>query len=99
MVKLGLFVRIEAFPGREQDVENFLTGALPLVNAEPDTRVWFALRLGERTFGIFDAFDDEAGRDAHLTGEVAAALAEYTGQLFPAPLIEKVDVLAGKLST
>jgi quinol monooxygenase YgiN len=97
MVRVGLFVRIEAFPGREQDVENLLTAGLPLVQAEPATAAWFALRLGERTFGIFDAFADDAGRDAHLTGEVAAALAEYTGQLFPAPLIEKVDVLAAKM--
>ena len=74
MVTVGLFVRIEAKPGKEVAIEKFLTGALPLVEAEPATTVWFALRLGPPTFGIFDAFPDESGRNAHLSGRVAAAL-------------------------
>ncbi|MFP3563552.1 putative quinol monooxygenase [Paraburkholderia sp. SIMBA_030] len=98
MVKLALFVRLEAKPGKEKDVEAFLLSGLPLVEDEPATVAWFGLRLGPSTFGIFDAFPDEAGRQAHLSGEVAAALMAKAGELFAAPpTIEKVDVLAAKL--
>ena len=71
-ITVGLFVRIEAKPGKEVAIEKFLTGALPLVEAEPATTVWFALRLGPPTFGIFDAFPDESGRNAHLSGRVSS---------------------------
>ena len=99
MVKVALWVRLEAKPGKEADVEGFLRGGLPLVQAEPATTVWFGLRLGPSTFGIFDAFPDEAGRTAHLTGRVAAALGEKASELFAKPpTIERVDVLAAKLS-
>ena len=74
MVKVALLVRLEAKPGKEAAVEKFLTGALPLANQETATPVWFALRLGPSTFGIFDAFADDAGRQAHLSGPIAAAL-------------------------
>ena len=74
MVSVGLFVRMQAKPGKEADVENFLRGGLPLVQEEPATVAWFGIRLGPSTFGIFDVFPDEAGRQAHLTGKVAAAL-------------------------
>ena len=98
MVKVGLFVRLEAKPGKEKEVENFLLGGLPIVQEEPATTVWFGIRLGPSTFGIFDAFPDEAGRQAHLTGKVAAALMAQAGELFATPpSIEKVDVLASKL--
>lgn len=98
MVKLALFVRLEAKPGKEQDVERFLLDGLPMVQAEPATTAWFGIRLGPSTFGIFDAFPDEAGREAHLTGSVAAALMEKAGELFAStPTIEKADVLAAKL--
>lgn len=98
MVKLALFVRLEAKPGKEKDVEDFLLNGLPLVQAEPATTAWFGIRLGPSTFGIFDAFPDEAGRQAHLSGKVAAALMEKAGELFSTPpSIEKVDVLAAKL--
>jgi quinol monooxygenase YgiN len=98
MVKVGLLVRLEAKPGKEADVENFLRGALPLVQQEPGTTAWFAIRLGPSTFGIFDAAPDEAGRQAHLFGQVAAALMAKAAELFSQPpLIEKVDVLAAKL--
>jgi quinol monooxygenase YgiN len=97
MVKTGLFVRLEAKPGKEQEVANFLSGALPLVLEEPATTTWFALRLGPSTFGIFDAFGDEAGRQAHLSGKVAAALmANAPTLLAQPPDIEKIDVLAAK---
>ena len=98
MVKLALFVRLEAKPGMEQEVERFLLDGLPLVEDEPATTAWFGLRLGPSTFGIFDAFPDEAGREAHLSGKVAAALMARAGELFAVPpTIGKLDVLAAKL--
>lgn len=98
MVKVALFVRLEAKPGKEEEVESFLLAGLPLVQAEPATTAWFGIRLGPSTFGIFDAFPNEAGRQAHLTGQVAAALMAKAGELFAKPpSIEKVDVLAAKL--
>lgn len=98
MVKVGLFVRLDAKPGKEAEVESFLRGGLPLAEAEPETTAWFALRLGPSTFGIFDAFPGDAGRQAHLAGPIAAALmAKASDLLSKAPVIEKVDVLAAKL--
>src|SRR6266540_4013556 len=98
MVKTALFVRLEAKPGKEKDVENFLLGGLPLVQAEPATTAWFGIRLGPSAFGIFDAFPDEAGRQAHLSGKVAAALMAKAPELLSQPpVIEKVDVLAARL--
>ena len=98
MVKVALFVRLEAKPGKEKEVESFLMSGLPIVQAEPATTAWFGIRLGPSTFGIFDAFPDEAGRQAHLTGRVAAALMAKAGELLAQPpSIEKVDVLAAKL--
>jgi len=96
-VNVGLLVRIEAMPGREAEVESFLRQALPIVEAEPATITWYAIRLGPSTFGIFDTFPDQAGRQAHLSGPVAAALMENVGKLFSAPTIEQVDVLEAKL--
>ena len=72
MVTKALFVRLETKPGREADVERFLRSGLPIVEQEPATTAWFAVRIGPSTFGIFDAFPDEAGRRAHLSGGVAA---------------------------
>jgi quinol monooxygenase YgiN len=98
MVKVALFVRLEAKAGKESEVESFLKSGLPLVMDEPATIAWFGIRLGPTTFGIFDAFPDDAGRQAHLSGRVAAALMEKAGDLFSEPpTIEKVDVLAAKL--
>jgi quinol monooxygenase YgiN len=98
MVKVALFVRLEAKPGKEKEVESFLMGGLPLVMEEPATTAWFAIRMGPSTFGIFDAFPDESGRQAHLSGKVAAALMARASELFSKPpSIEKVDVLAAKL--
>ncbi len=98
MVKLALFVRLEAKPGQETALANFLAGALPLANAEAATSAWFALKFGPSTFGIFDAFADEAGRTAHLQGPIAAALmANAAALLAVPPTIEKVDLLAAKL--
>ncbi|MBM0748421.1 antibiotic biosynthesis monooxygenase [Pantoea eucrina] len=98
MLKTALFVRLEAKPGKEQDVEAFLKSGLPVVQEEPETVAWFGLRLGPSTFGIFDAFPGEEGRNAHLSGKVAAALMAQAEDLFSEPpSIEKVDVLASKL--
>jgi quinol monooxygenase YgiN len=98
MVKTALYVHLEAKPGKENEVQKFLEGGLALVNEEPATVAWFGMRMGPSTFGIFDAFPDEAGRDAHLNGKVAAALMARAGDLFAAPpKIQKVDILAAKL--
>lgn len=98
MVTVALFVRLEAKPGKEKDVEQFLRSGLPLVNDEPATTAWFGIRIGPSTFGIFDAFPDENGRQAHLSGKVAAALMAKAGELLSTPpSIEKVDVLGAKL--
>jgi quinol monooxygenase YgiN len=98
MVKVALFVRLEAKPGKEKEVENFLLSGLPLVEEEPATTAWFGIRLGPSTFGIFDAFPNDEGRQAHLSGKVAAALMASASELFAGPpSIEKVDVLAAKL--
>jgi quinol monooxygenase YgiN len=98
MVKVALWVRLEAKPGKEAEVESFLRNGLPIVQQEPATTAWFAIRLGPSTFGIFDAFPDDAGRQAHLSGKVAAALKEKAAELFAKPpVIEKIDVLSAKL--
>jgi quinol monooxygenase YgiN len=98
MVKLALYVRLEAKPGKEQEVADFLRSGLPLVEEEPATVAWFGIQMGPSTFGIFDVFPDEAGRQAHLSGKVAAALMAKAGDLLSQPpRIEKVDVLAAKL--
>jgi quinol monooxygenase YgiN len=98
MVKVGLLVRLEAKPGKEKEVENFLRAGLELVQEESATTVWFAIRTGPTTFGIFDAFEDDVGMDAHLEGQLAAELKKKALKLFAQqPVIERVDVLAAKL--
>jgi quinol monooxygenase YgiN len=98
MVHVALLARLEAKPGKEAEVADLLKSALPLANAEPATTVWFALKLGPSTFGIFDAFPDDAGRQAHLSGQIAAALMAKAPELLAkSPTIEPVDVLAAKL--
>src|SRR5882757_2846983 len=97
-VTVALFVRLEAKAGKEAEVEQFLRGGLALVQQEPATTAWFGIRLGPSTFGIFDAFPDDAGRQAHLSGQVAAALMAKAPELLAEPpSIEKIDVLAAKL--
>ena len=97
LVSKGLLVRIEAKEGREDEVRSFLQSGQALVEEEPETTAWFAIQLGSSSFGIFDVFPDEAGREAHLSGQVAQALADNTGELFDEPSIERVDVIATKL--
>ena len=95
---VALWVRLDAKPGKEAEVEQFLRGGLDIVQQEPATVTWYALRLGSSTFGIFDTFPDNAGRQAHLNGRVAAALMAKAGELLSQPpKIEQVDVLAAKL--
>ena len=98
-VHLGLLVRLEAKPGKEEEVASFLRGGLAIVEEEPATVSWFAIQIGPSTFGIFDVFPDEAGRQAHLAGRVAAALMAKAPELLSQPpVIDKIDVLAAKLS-
>ena len=97
MEKIGLLVRLEAKPGKEQQVADFIKGVLPLALEEAFTVSWFALQLGKSTFGIFDTFEDEAGRLVHLSGQIAQALMANASDLLASdPVIEKADILAVK---
>ena len=98
MLQVALFVRLEAKAGKEDDVMKFLETGLALANQEATTPVWFALRLGPSTFGVFDAFANESGRQAHLSGPIAQALMAQAPELFTEPpAIEQIDVLGAKL--
>ena len=93
----GLLVRLEAKPGKEQAVADFLKSGLAMAQDEPATITWYGVQLGPSTFGIFDTFPDEAGRQAHLTGPIAAALMANAANLLATdPVIENVDILAAK---
>ena len=97
MAKFALLARLEAKPGKEEEVAEFLRSALPLAQKESGTVKWFAFRIGSSTFGIYDTFDDEAGRQAHLSGPIASALMAKASELLAKPpVIEKLDILAEK---
>jgi len=97
MEQLALLVRLQAKQGKEKEVEEFIKGALPLARQESGTIRWYALRLGPSTFGIFDTFEAESGREAHLGGPIAQALMAKAGELLAvAPTIEQVTLLAVK---
>jgi quinol monooxygenase YgiN len=97
MVKLALLVRLEAKPGKEKELENLLTSSLQLAQNEPGTIHWFALRIGPSTYGIFDTFEKEEGRQAHLNGPIAAGLVAKAPELLAKPpVIEQVELLAVK---
>lgn len=98
-VSKALLVRLEALPGRQDDVRDFLQQGLSIVQGEAKTVRWFGFQFGPNSFGIFDAFPDDDGRQAHLSGEVAKALGEKTGVLFEKPTIEPLDVIAEKQPT
>ncbi len=99
MLSLGLFVRLEAKPGKEKEVSAFLMQGLQMANQEPTTPLWFALRLGPSTFAVFDSFADETGRQTHLNGPIAKALMAIAPNLLAAPpSIEKTEVLGSKIS-
>ena len=98
MVKLALYAHMKAKPGKEKEVEDFLKSGLAIVEQEPGTIAWFAIKEGPGSYGIFDVFENEAGRDAHLTGQVAKALFAKAPDLFAeTPSVNKPDVLAAKL--
>jgi quinol monooxygenase YgiN len=98
MVTKGLLARLEAKPDKVEQVKAFLESAEPIVENEPETTAWFAIRLGPTSFGIFDVFPDEDGRQAHLNGDVAAALMEKASDLFAEdPDIKELDILADKM--
>ena len=100
MVTVGLWVPLEAKPGKEEEVAAFLASAQALVDEEPETTAWFAARLGPSSFAIFDVFPDDSGRQAHLTGKVAEALMAQAEDLFATPPdIQHVDVIASKLAS
>ena len=97
MEKFAILARVEAKAGKEQEVLAFLKSALPLAQGEPGTVKWYALQIGPSTFGIFDTFESEDGRKAHLNGPIAAALmANASALLAKDPVIEMVDLLAIK---
>ena len=97
MEKFALLARVEAKPGKENEVLAFLKSALPLAQADPDTVRWYALQIGPSTFGVFDTFETESGRQAHLAGRIAEALmANASALLSKPPVIELVDLIAVK---
>jgi quinol monooxygenase YgiN len=97
MVKLAVLVRLEAKPGKEKELEDLFVTALPLAQNEAGTIHWFALRIGPSTYGIFDTFEKEEGRQAHLNGPIAAALVAKAPELLSKPpMIEQVELLAIK---
>ena len=97
MPKLGLFVRLEAKPGKEEAVAAFLKQAIEMAKQEKTTLLWFSLRLGPSTFAVFDAFADESGRQTHLNGPIAKALMASAPDLFAVPpSIEKTEILGAK---
>ena len=97
MIKLALFARLEAKPGKEADVAAFLEAGLAMARAETTTPIWFALRLSPTTFGVFDAFHNEDGRQQHLSGPIAQALMAKAPELFASPpTIDKIEVLGLK---
>ena len=99
MLNVGLFVRLEAKPGKEEQVAAFLKQGLQLANEERTTPVWFAVRFGRSSFAIFDSFADEGGRTTHLAGPIAKALMEQAPTLLAsAPSIERVDVIGAKVT-
>jgi len=98
MLKLSLFVRLEAKPGKEDEVAAFLQQGLQLANQETTTPLWFALRFGPTTFAIFDSFENEAGRQAHLSGPIAKALMDNASRLLATPpAIERAEILGAKI--
>ena len=97
MIKFGLLATLVAKPGKEQAVEDFLKSAQPLAEKEEETITWYAFKINENTFGIFDSFEREEGRQAHLSGPIAKALMENAAELLASdPVIEQVDILASK---
>jgi quinol monooxygenase YgiN len=97
MDKVAILALLTAKAGKEKEVEEFLKSAQPLAEREPGTTTWYAVKLGDNRFAIFDTFKDEAGRNAHFTGEIAKALFARAEELFSTPpAVEKLEILASK---
>jgi quinol monooxygenase YgiN len=97
MATLSIWVQMEAKPGKEKEVEEFLKSAQPLAVKEKGTLTWYAIKLGPGKYGIFDTFADEKGREAHLNGDIAKALFAKAKDLFAkAPEVNKPEILAAK---
>jgi quinol monooxygenase YgiN len=97
MDKFAIWAHLQAKPGKEAEVEEFLKSAQPLAEREPGTTTWYALKIGPSTYGIFDTFADETGLNAHLNGEIAKALFAKAEELFAeAPKIDQPEILAAK---
>jgi quinol monooxygenase YgiN len=99
MVTVGILVGLKAKRGKEEELAAFLMQGLALANQETTTPLWFALRIGGGSFAIFDAFTDESGRQAHLTGPIAKALvAQAPHLLAEPPAIQQLEVMGAKLT-
>ena len=97
MAQFALYAHLKAKPGKEAELESFLKSALPLAQAEAGTRTWYAFQEDQGAYGIFDTFDTEAGRQAHLDGQIAKALMAKAGELLAEPpAIHKIRLLANK---
>jgi len=97
MAKQAIWVMLKAKPGKEADVEAFLKQGASMANDEPETVTWYGLKMGPGVYGVFDTFNDEAGRDAHLSGPIAKALMANASELFANELrIEQMEILAAK---
>jgi quinol monooxygenase YgiN len=97
MSKLAIWAQLEAKPGKEKEVEDFLKSAQPLAEREAGTITWYAIKMGPGKYGIFDTFADENGRNAHLNGEIAKALFAKAKDLFSQPpKVDKPEILASK---
>jgi quinol monooxygenase YgiN len=100
MSKLGIWAQLEAKPGKEKELEEFLKSAQPLAEREPGTITWYAIKMGAGKYGIFDTFADENGRNAHLSGDIAKALFAKAGELLAKPPeIAKPEILAAKVGS
>ncbi|HWZ97547.1 MAG TPA: antibiotic biosynthesis monooxygenase [Candidatus Dormibacteraeota bacterium] len=98
MPKLAIWVQLNAKPGKEAEVEKFLQSAQPLAERESETITWYAVKMAPGSYGIFDTFADDSGRNAHLTGDIAKALFARAEELFAAPPeVHKLEVLAAKV--
>jgi len=97
MATKAIWVMLKAKPGKENDVEAFLTQGAAMAKDEPQTVTWYGLKIAPGMYGVFDTFNDEAGREAHLSGEIAKALMANWDALFSNELkIEKMDILSDK---
>lgn len=97
MAKQAIWVMLKAKPGKEAEIEAFLAQGASMANDEPGTVTWYGVRMGPGVYGVFDTFDDEAGRDAHLSGEIAKALMAKAPELFTnEPRIEQMEILSSK---